>query len=243
MTRTTGNWSVHVLNCFALFSLYSGPVSRAGTLAKSATAPPGQGRHSVGCGGVCARTEWLLQSGVRCFRFSPTVLQVSHLVQQRCVPLMQGFDYADKKKKLPFGPLPWPTGLPAPGYVPKTNPLNGRWVTVTGGDAEFIKKSIASGMLGSAEASKIQADVDTKKTGGMFLRITQNGEVCTVDASVAKFARVSRTWKPGHYFYEPLESDSYLFGVWLLPEEYWKIGFLLGDAFKKMFPHPARCLA
>ena len=56
-----------------------------------------------------------------------------------------------------IGPLPWPRGLPAPGYVPKTNPLNGRWVTVTGGDAEFIKKSIASGMLGSAEASKIQA--------------------------------------------------------------------------------------
>ena len=55
-----------------------------------------------------------------------------------------------------IGPLPWPTGLPAPGYVPKTNPLNGRWVTVTGCDAEFIKKSIASGMLGSAEASKIQ---------------------------------------------------------------------------------------
>ena len=56
-----------------------------------------------------------------------------------------------------IGPLPWPTGLPAPGYVPKTNPLNGRWVTVTGSDAEFIKKSIASGMLGSAEASKVQA--------------------------------------------------------------------------------------
>ena len=56
-----------------------------------------------------------------------------------------------------IGPLPWPTGLPAPGYVPKTNPLNGRWVTVTRGDAEFIKKSIACGMLGSAEASKIQA--------------------------------------------------------------------------------------
>ena len=73
---------------------------------------------------------------------------------------MMVFDYADKKK-LPFGPLPWPTGLPAPGYVPETNPLNGRWVTVTGGDAEFIKKSIASGMLGSAEASKIEADVDT----------------------------------------------------------------------------------
>ena len=56
-----------------------------------------------------------------------------------------------------IGPLPWPTVLPAPGYVPKTNPLNGRWVIVTEGDAELIKKSIMSGMLGSAEASKIQA--------------------------------------------------------------------------------------
>ena len=27
-------------------------------------------------------------------------------------------------------------GFPALGYVPKTNPLNDRWVTVTGGDAE-----------------------------------------------------------------------------------------------------------
>ena len=60
---------------------------------------------------------------------------------------MKGIDFADKKKKLPFGPLSWPTGLPAPGYVPKTNPLNRRWETVSGGDAEFIMKSIASGML------------------------------------------------------------------------------------------------
>ena len=30
---------------------------------------------------------------------------------------MEGFDYADE---LPFGPLPWSTGFPAPGYVPKT---------------------------------------------------------------------------------------------------------------------------
>ena len=31
------------------------------------------------------------------------------------------FDYADKKKLL-FGPLSWPTELPAIGYVSKTNP-------------------------------------------------------------------------------------------------------------------------
>ena len=55
------------------------------------------------------------------------------------------------------------------GNVPKTSLLNGRWVTVTGSDARFIEKPIASGMLGSAGASKVEADVDTKRTGGMFL--------------------------------------------------------------------------
>ena len=45
---------------------------------------------------------------------------------------MKGFDNGDKKK-LPLGPLPWPTGFSASCYVPKTNPLNGCWVTVTGG--------------------------------------------------------------------------------------------------------------
>ena len=57
-------------------------------------------------------------------------------------------------------------------------------------------------LLGTAEASKIRADVDATRTGGMFFRITQYGEVCTVDASVAQFARAVRTWKSGHYFYE-----------------------------------------
>ena len=32
------------------------------------------------------------------------------------------------------------TDLPALGCVPKNNPLNDSWVTVTGGDAEFIKE-------------------------------------------------------------------------------------------------------
>ena len=36
---------------------------------------------------------------------------------------LKWFDNADKKKKLPSGPLHWPTGFPAPGYVilPETN--------------------------------------------------------------------------------------------------------------------------
>ena len=34
----------------------------------------------------------------------------------------------------------------------QNKPLNDSWVTVTGGDAEFIKELIASSLLGSAEA-------------------------------------------------------------------------------------------
>jgi len=141
------------------------------------------------------------------------------------VALCKGFDYGDKTKKLPIGPLPWPTGLPEPGYVPKTDPLHGRWITVQGGQKEFIKAAIKAGMLGKAEADKIIADTDHHQTGGMYLRINQFGDTCTVDASVAKFARAKRTWRSGHYFYEPLVSGGNLFGVWVLPEEYRKIGF------------------
>lgn len=141
------------------------------------------------------------------------------------VALCKGIDYGDKTVKLPMGALPWPNGLPPPNYVPKTDPLHGRWITVTGGQKEFIKAAIASGMLGKAEADKIVADTDHHQTGGMYLRINQHGDVCTVDASVAKFARAKRTWKSGHYFYEPLVSGGNLLGVWVLPEEYRKIGF------------------
>merc|ERR1712038_1471482 len=137
----------------------------------------------------------------------------------------KGFDYGDKTKTLPCGPLPWPAGLPEPGNVPKTNPLHGRWITVTGGQKEFIKEAIKTGMLGESEAKKIQADTDHEKTGGMYLRINQFGDTCTVDASVAKYARAKRTWRSGHYFYEPLVSGGNLLGVWVLPEEYRKIGF------------------
>merc|ERR1711963_1090008 len=141
------------------------------------------------------------------------------------VALCKGFDYGDKTLKLPCGPLPWPAGLPEPGYVPKTNPLHGRWITVSGGQAAFIKEAIKSGMLGAAEANKIQADTDHEQTGGMYLRINHFGDQCTVDASIAKYARAKRTWRSGHYFYEPLVSGGNLLGVWVLPEEYRKIGF------------------
>ena len=75
-------------------------------------------------------------------------------------------------------------------------------------------------MFGTAEAHNITADTDHEQVGGMHLRINQLGDVCTVDASVAKFARAKRTWQSGHYFYEPLVSGGNLFGVWALPEEY-----------------------
>ena len=53
------------------------------------------------------------------------------------VQTMIGFDYADKKKSVPFGPMSWPTGFQS------------------GDDAEFIKKSNV--MLGIADTSKFQA--------------------------------------------------------------------------------------
>ena len=40
----------------------------------------------------------------------------------------------------------------------QNKPLNDSWVTVTGGDAEFIKELIASGLLGSAEAPNSGTD-------------------------------------------------------------------------------------
>ena len=55
--------------------------------------------------------------------------------------------------------LSGPTGLPQLGYVPMTNPLNGRCATVSGGGADFIKTSTASGMLGRDDASKFQSVV------------------------------------------------------------------------------------
>ena len=138
------------------------------------------------------------------------------------VAMNKGFDYGSKTLKLPCGPLPWPAGCPEPGYVPQTN---GHWITVSGGQKEFIKSCIDTGMLGAAEAHKIVADTDHVQTGGMYLRINQRGEQCTVDASVAKYARAKRTWRSGHYFYEPLVPGGNLMGVWVLPEEYRKIGF------------------
>ena len=57
---------------------------------------------------------------------------------------MKVFDCADKKMKLPFGPFlgrhSRASGLPAHGYVPKTNSSDGRWVAVSGGAAKFIEK-------------------------------------------------------------------------------------------------------
>ena len=80
-------------------------------------------------------------------------------------------------------------------------------------------------MLGASEAKKIMSDTDHEKTGGTYLRINQFGDQCTVDTSIAKYARAKRTWRSGHYFYEPLVSGGNLMGVWVLPEEYRKIGF------------------
>ena len=63
-------------------------------------------------------------------------------------------------------------------------------------------------MLGNAETPKIRADVDAERTGGMFWRITQHGELHTVDALVAQLILCDvRTETSGHYFYEHFVSE------------------------------------
>ena len=59
-------------------------------------------------------------------------------------------------------------------------------LVMSGSDAEFIRKSIASGTLGRVGTPNVQADVDARRriVCSPFLRIMQNGEVRTVDASV-----------------------------------------------------------
>ena len=52
--------------------------------------------------------------------------------------------------------------------------LNGSWVTVTGGDARYIKKLSASDVLGSAEASKTQEDVVSEREA----RAREVADVC-----------------------------------------------------------------
>ena len=56
----------------------------------------------------------------------------------------EGFDHAGKKKKLPFGPLPWPTGLPAPGYVPQLKSLCVRWASASGRDRSRMSRALMS---------------------------------------------------------------------------------------------------
>ena len=72
--------------------------------------------------------------------------------------------------KLPFVTLPWPSRHPAPGYVPKTSPLNERKITDSGGDNQFINESLKRGRLDSAVASKIRLDVHAKEACEMFLK-------------------------------------------------------------------------
>ena len=48
---------------------------------------------------------------------------------------------------------------PKLGYVPKVNLLHDRWIATSGWQAAFIKRALAAGMLGAAEAHKISADM------------------------------------------------------------------------------------
>ena len=71
-------------------------------------------------------------------------------------------------RKLPFVSVLGPSGLLALGDVPKTSPLNDRRVTLLVAMPSPTRSLIARGMLSSAKASKMRANVGTKGTGGML---------------------------------------------------------------------------
>ena len=78
------------------------------------------------------------------------------------------------------------------------------------------------------------AGKDHEKAVGMWLRIDHFGDQCTGDASVAKYARAKRTWRSGHYFYEPLVSGGNIMGDGCCPrvQQDWS---LLGDGLGRCF--------
>ena len=89
---------------------------------------------------------------------------------------MERFDYADE---LPFGPLPWPTGFPAPGYVPKINLLSGRWATVSGDDDVTVTTE-----------PKFSTDSEGKVSSDIF-QVTTDGILHFESADISAFNDVS----------------------------------------------------
>ena len=72
-----------------------------------------------------------------------TFTDVCPELMSRQLQTMVVFQCADKKKKKPpFDPVPLAHRVF--GFAPKTNHVYGRWITVGGSDAEYIKKPIAS---------------------------------------------------------------------------------------------------
>ena len=72
------------------------------------------------------------------------------------------------RKEVFFGVYHGRQRFPHLVMYPKQKPLSGRRVTVAD-DPVFFQKSIASGMLGSVDASEIQADVDAQRTVGTIV--------------------------------------------------------------------------
>jgi len=113
----------------------------------------------------------------------------------------KGFDYTEKRKKLPMGSLMLPAGWPRAGYKIKQKLFEGRYISVA---------------LKNPKAAPKPAT---------YLKITQNGDVTTFDASVNMFARAKRTWKSGHWMYEPLQNGVNLLGAWRIGSDNLLVGF------------------
>merc|ERR1711884_848680 len=98
------------------------------------------------------------------------------------VALCKGFDYGDKTLKLPCGPLPWPAGLPEPGYVPKTNPPMGAGL-----------QSLAARPLSLRRPSRQECSVPQRPIRSRLTPITNRLAVCSC-ASTSSVT--SALWTP-----------------------------------------------
>mmetsp|Transcript_104727 Transcript_104727/g.208076 ORF Transcript_104727/g.208076 Transcript_104727/m.208076 type:complete len:246 (+) Transcript_104727:52-789(+) len=61
--------------------------------------------------------------------------------------------------------------------------------------------------------------------GNLYVRINQQGDVFTFDASTTLYVRPKRTFQCGHYYHEPLVSGKNVFVCWSLADDSLLVGF------------------
>lgn len=108
-------------------------------------------------------------------------------LNKQLVEQCKAFDCGYKTLRLSCSLVPWPAGCLFFGYVPQSDWLNGRRITISGRQKEFIELAIDTGKLVGVEVRRITPDTDKERTGGLHPRIGQFGGVCSLDPLVAAY--------------------------------------------------------